>query len=250
MTAFGKKNAYQGGAEESRAIDVFLFWSEVPEDVRLAEILPRLDATERARAERFRFPRDRNAFAIAHALLRHALDAIAGVHPWHFAESSGGKPVIDAPGLPKLHFNLSHCRSMAAVAVCREAPVGVDVEVMDRTGGFEDMTSLVFAPSERTMLQSLQGDGWREAFFTLWTLKEAAIKATGQGLSADLPGFAFAVDPPRLLTAGPDGRSADEWRFFSARVADCRLAAALPECCEKQVAFHLSKVAVTDLHGA
>jgi 4'-phosphopantetheinyl transferase len=241
-----------GGRLQQRGstADVFIFWTDVPESLDVSGILPSLDGAERIRADRFRFARDRNIFTVAHGLLRYSLDLIGGIHPWRFSQLSGGKPVIDGAQLPKLHFSLSHCRSMAAVAVSFDGPLGVDVEVMERTGDRDDIAPIVFAPAERALLQSLDGALRQETFFTLWTLKEAAIKATGQGLSADLPGFAFAIDPPRLQTAGPDGSNADEWCFFSTRIADCRLAAAFRDGSGKRAAFHLSEIAAASLSAS
>lgn len=227
--------------------DVFVFWTVVPKDADVSEILPRLDPAERAQAARFHFSQDRNAFAIAHGLLRIALDRIAGAHPWRFRQMPGGKPILDGDRLPDLHFNLSHARSLVAVAIGRAGPIGVDVETVVRTQSREDVAGLAFAPTERALLQPLAGDRWHETFFTLWTLKEAAVKATGQGLSADLPAFAFVLDPPRLLTPGPDGSDGADWSFHSSRVADCRLAVALRAGPGLRAAFHLSEVPLTGL---
>lgn len=44
-------------------------------------------------------------------------------------------------------------------------------------------------------MHSLAKDQRKCAFSRIWTLKEAYIKATGQGLACPLDGFAFDIDP-------------------------------------------------------
>jgi 4'-phosphopantetheinyl transferase len=246
-TALAQGEGARGADDGGRVQDVFVYWTTVPSDLDVSLLLPRLDPAERQRAGRFHFARDRNAFAVAHALLRYGLDVIGGRHPWRFGLTSSGKPFIDDAVLPGLHFNLSHSHAMTAVAISRDGPLGVDVEVVTPPRDREDIAPLVFDPVERALLQSGAPEQRQETFFTLWTLKEATIKATGQGLSADLPGFAFVLDPPRLRTPGPDGSPAEGWRFFSSPIADCRLAAALRVEPGTRVVFHLSEVVVADL---
>jgi len=246
-TACASGVGVRGEDDDGRVQDVFVYWTIVPKDLDVSRILLRLDPTERQRADRFHFARDRNAFAVAHALLRYGLDLIGGHHPWRFGQTPSGKPFIDDALLPGLHFNLSHSHAMTAVAISRDGPLGVDVEVVAPSPSHDDIAPLVFDPAERALLQSGDPEQRQETFYTLWTLKEAAIKATGQGLSADLPGFAFVLDPPRLRTPGPDGSSGEDWRFYSSRIADCRLAAALHVGPGKRVGFHVSDVAVSVL---
>ncbi|MFX5108420.1 hypothetical protein ABTC70_19765, partial [Acinetobacter baumannii] len=66
----------------------------------------------------------RDAFIAAHALKRLVMRALLG-HAPSFACEAGGKPVLAGN---TLHFNISHCDSHVALALCGSAPVGVDVE--------------------------------------------------------------------------------------------------------------------------
>ncbi len=210
----------------------------------------RLDRGEQEKAERFRFTQDRDAFVAAHALLRHQLDrAAAGRHAWKFRRQAGGKPVVEE-GLPQLCFSLSHCRGMVAVAVAQGLDVGVDVEAAGSTRRGEGVIDLVLAPAERAFVAAATDEAtWCDRFFAFWTLKEAVIKATGQGLAADLPGFAIALTPLRLLTPGPDGSAADLWRLHRQAVDGYRLAAAARISGAQQVAFRVEEVTPDHLLG-
>ena len=109
-----------------------------------------------------------------------------------------------------MRFNLSHARSLIACAVAYDAEVGVDVEETDRGIEALELAERFFAPSEVAHLRAAPSDIRDERFFTLWTLKEAYIKALGTGLSTDLK--AFAIDPVRPGFADGD----DRWHFAAA----------------------------------
>ena len=91
------------------------------------------------------------------------------------ARREGGKPYF--PGHEGLHFNLSHSGDLALCAL-DSAPVGVDVQIVRewRPG----LPARVCSGAELDWLEG-QPDLW-SAFTLLWTLKEARVKCTGQGL--------------------------------------------------------------------
>lgn len=174
-----------------------------------------LDESERARAARFAFEEDRQAYVAAHALLRAELSRHAGLSPqdWRFAATTLGKPyLLDAPR--DLRFSLTHTRGMVAVAIAEGVEIGVDVEPSDRRAESMNLAERFFAPEEVALLAAVEGRARREMFFAIWTLKEAVVKATGQGLSRALDSFSIALDPPRVTMR--DGSqmewSAAHWR--------------------------------------
>ncbi|PPD43448.1 MAG: 4'-phosphopantetheinyl transferase [Methylocystis sp.] len=174
-----------------------------------------LNEEERARAARFAFGEDRNSYIAAHALLRAELSKRAGLPPqdWRFAAAAHGKPfLIDAPR--DMRFSLSHTRGMVAVAICEGVDIGVDVEPSDRRAESMKLAERFFAPEEVTLLRTVEGEARRDMFFAIWTLKEAVVKATGQGLSRALDSFAVSLDPPRvtMLDDPAQAWSAAHWR--------------------------------------
>lgn len=174
-----------------------------------------LDDAERARAARFAFEEDRHSYIAAHALLRAELSRRASPAPqeWRFAATALGKPfLLDPPR--DLRFSLTHTRGMVAVAVTEGLEIGVDVESEDRRAESMKLAERFFAPQEVALLRAVEGDARREMFFAIWTLKEAVVKATGQGLSRALDSFAVSPDPPRV-TMRDEAWSADHWRLGS-----------------------------------
>lgn len=163
-----------------------------------------LTAPEQARAARFVQDRDRMHFIAARWQMRRILAKVTGGEPL-ITEGPRGKPMI--AGGPA--FNLSHAGGLAALVVCAEdLPLGVDIEAHRPLD--PGLDAIAFAPEERAELAALT-EGREAAFFRGWTRKEAVVKATGEGLYADLKSFAVSLGHPRLLRF--DGDDPAAWRL-------------------------------------
>ena len=161
-----------------------------------------LDEAERTQTLRFRHAEDRLGYAAAHALLRTMLSEAAAVAPgdWRFVTTPSGKPRLDpAAGWSDLRFSLSHTRGMVACAVAPALEVGVDVEPLTRLPDVEGLARTIFSAREAASLETMAEEARSEAFLRLWTLKEAYLKATGEGIGRrmDEPEF----DPRHIAGA-------------------------------------------------
>ena len=185
-------------------------------------LLALLSEEERAKADRFMFPHDRDCFVAAHALLRTTLSDFFARAPqdWAFATNAWGKPRVEAAdGSARLCFNLSHTRGHVAVAVALDREVGVDVERMAPARADEEVARQLFAPAEFAAFQEETEGGRVEAFFDFWTLKEAYIKAVGLGVALPLQDFAFTRDPLRISFAPTLEDTPSRWLFRRFRPA-------------------------------
>lgn len=124
-----------------------------------------------------------------------------------------GRPCVRGAGRA-VDVSLSHSDRYVVAAVSTLGQVGVDVELRrDVTPGVEERC---FTPRELRWLRACPDP--KDAFFRLWTLKEAYLKATGEGL---------ATDPRRLELRLTDATATLEaptnpgppWRFGSWRLA-------------------------------
>lgn len=171
-----------------------------------------LDDDDRRWCARLHLPTARKQFLTAHILLRLALaDAVNGdVLPadWHFERDRHDKPVL-APGLPGLHFNLSHEQRMAVVAVCTTNPVGIDVACLVDCPRKAPIWSAT-APAERVGLFSESLDSRAPDFVRLWALKEAYAKMLGLGHAVDFSSLEVDLTRRRLLQAQRDCKVAFE----------------------------------------
>ena len=210
-------------------LHVWLLRVDALSEPDLAPLLPVLDDEEKARLVRFVHARNRIEFAAAHALTRLALAQVLSVLPasLSFVEGSNGKPSVQQDGrLAPVSFNLSHANGMVGVAVLAQpdVPVGFDLERFDRRIELE-IADRYFRPEEVSWLMGLAPGERPRGFLRLWTLKEALIKATGEGLSRELDSFWFDVFPPRLHFVSDD-EPEEPWRFEQRIVDDTFVAAA------------------------
>jgi 4'-phosphopantetheinyl transferase len=153
------------------------------------------------RIARRRRQADRQALTASYAALRLLLGAALNCAPCQirFAIGSHGKPYVPGAWLPgaPLHFNLSHSGDLCLIALCREYPVGVDVEPRDRATDAMDLARRFFHRSEIAALEAIPEADRVFAFMRLWVCKEAYVKARGGGLSMGLERFAIPLaDPP------------------------------------------------------
>jgi 4'-phosphopantetheinyl transferase len=155
---------------------------------------------------------------------------------WRYVAGEFGKPALaaDCSG-SGLHFNIAHTRGLVACAIAHDE-VGVDVEASDRMTDC-DIADRFFSPEEARLVRSSPPETRAHLFFRFWTLKEAFIKATGEGLTRPLDSFSFAFDPVRIQfhPERQDILRHDDpaaWRFAEIRAArDRPLAVAFRRKC-------------------
>jgi len=154
---------------------------------RVVELAALLSDDERERAAHFKFPGLRRRFTLSHGGLRIILGRYLGVHPGSitFQYSERGKPSLDASlGRELPAFNLSHSSELALLAVSPGRVVGVDLERKDWKDSLEDIAGRYFSTRECGILQGASAPPAKaDCFFHLWTMKEAILKATGEGIS-------------------------------------------------------------------
>ncbi len=176
-----------------------------------------LSPDESARASRFRFPRDRQRYVAARALLRTILGSYLAMDPSGvcFSYSQKEKPSLGpAHASNDVKFNIAHSGGVALLVFTRGREIGVDVEQVRRDFDFEAIARRYFSAREQEQLVALPEEERAEAFFRCWTRKEAYIKATGDGLSLPLSQFDVSLttgEKNGLLATRPDASEAGRW---------------------------------------
>ncbi|MEU9132886.1 4'-phosphopantetheinyl transferase superfamily protein [Kitasatospora sp. NPDC048540] len=152
-----------------------------------AEVLGHPDASrqllnpiERERADRFRRESTRRDFIAAHILVRLCAARQLGLRPAELALeqvcpgcglSGHGRPVLtDRPGF---WLSLSHTAGVVAAAA-GWAPVGVDVEVLDRPQPDPALLARVLTDAEQAQVAGHPDPSY--AFLRQWVRKEAMVK--------------------------------------------------------------------------
>lgn len=177
-----------------------------------------LDESERARLDTFRSESAATQFLAARGLLRRTLSLYRDLAPgqWRFVKNHYGRPFVDpALDAAEIHFSISHTEGMVACAVGSFAEIGVDVEACNREISLLELLPSVLTPQERERFAAISPGERPHSFFSLWTLKEAYVKARGMGLSLPLNGLDFDLgfEPPRACFSAAIDDIAHRWSF-------------------------------------
>jgi 4'-phosphopantetheinyl transferase len=207
-------------------------WCAYPDDFATDGIAhactPLLCDNERTRLREFRFERHRREYLATRTLVRTALSCHHPISPetWRFHSNSCGKPAA-APDCG-LRFNLSNSLGLAVCLIAQGAEVGVDVEPYERAKEIAELAPEFFSPLELAQFEALRGQERLDRALSLWTLKEAYIKARGMGLSLPLNQFSFLFGGADGIRLEPDPYLCDEpgrlWRFCLVEHARHRIA--------------------------
>ena len=149
---------------------------------------------ERAWLERFRFERDRHEHLVSRALVRVCLAHHLSAPPTSFRWQLGayGRPSLDPAR--EIFFNASNHRDVVVCAIARHEELGIDVEPITRGDEILEVVHTVFSKAEIADRKA-----------TLWTVKEAYIKALGLGMSAPLLSMTIDLDASPPAVAGEAG---------------------------------------------
>jgi len=167
---------------ENNCADVWQF-SLAADDSTVTRHALMLSSDELERAYKHKSTNGFRQFVVARSMLRQLLAIYTGVNPAKLAFAYGpyGKPKLT--GAPSVEFNLAHSGERAIYAISDKQPVGVDIERIGRTVHSQRLAKRFFSTAEYEALQAISPTSRQQAFFRLWTGKEAIVKATGKGLA-------------------------------------------------------------------
>jgi 4'-phosphopantetheinyl transferase len=151
-----------------------------------------LSLDELARAERYAFAYLRRRLVARQGWLRCILGTYLGLPPQRvrFEIAQGGKPRLGAElGTSGLRFSASHSGELALVGIAAGRELGVDVEEVRPLPGLNQLADRWLAPGELAALRGSPEPARLRAFYQCWTLKEAYLKARGEGLRLPLADF-------------------------------------------------------------
>lgn len=198
---------------ESDSVHIWLCTLD-PAAAALAQHRECLDAGETARCARLVNERLRTRFIAAHGFTRRVLSLYSQRHACDLTFSLGehGKPVL--PQHSDLHFNLSHSHDLAILAIASR-PVGIDIEYIDGMRDWQGIMQRFYTASEVQKILALPAAMQQQAFFQVWTRKEAHMKVTGKGLHLAPGQFTVSVPPePAALLDLDSGEDVSQWQMF------------------------------------
>lgn len=175
-----------------------------------------LSAPERARADRFRFDRHRDAYILGRGALRSLLAGYTGITADRIVFEYGayGKPSLPAgAGNTRVDFNYSDAGGYALYAFTSAVEIGVDLEDLNRQVEFDRIVRRKFTGAEAAAIASLPHAGRKLAFLACWTRKEGYGKARGWGIRYPLDSVELCLDctSDRLVLEAEDVGCAQQW---------------------------------------
>ncbi|SFJ55773.1 4'-phosphopantetheinyl transferase [Paenibacillus sp. UNC496MF] len=187
-------NARQAGST------LHVYWVQLPENINLSEWiddLGLLDTEERTTYDRYLVDQKKIEFYTGRLLLKKILGQMLRIQPEKIAFNKNpfGKlylhpRCVNEAGTNPIFFNLSHSKRMVTCVLSSFNEAGIDVEGMNKNP--LELMPVVFVAKERLLIEAeLTFDKKVEAFYRVWTRKEAVMKAVGKGFS--LPPLSFAV---------------------------------------------------------
>lgn len=198
--------------------------SRVPDNhLILSHYLSFLNAAEKLRYDQY-LPQAARLFLISRVLTKSVLADKLGIsaHQVNIQLQPNGKPFVQ--GSKTIYFNLSHSADVIVLAVTEEGEIGVDVERVNREFQWKRIDS-VLAASEMEWIQKnepIDPFSVYQRFFQIWTLKEAYIKCTGQGMSSHLKKLNFHVfsEHIKFFDATHNAQKTEHY-YFQSYIYDC-----------------------------
>ncbi len=179
-----------------------------------------LSSDEKQIAARFLRAVDRERYVVAHGILRQLLGQYLGVGPAELVFEAGefGKPaLVLGAELPSVSFNMAHSGDVILYAVTNRRRVGIDVEAVRSGRDLMELAVSQFSGDEVEALRVLEPTERVAAFYRCWTLKEAYLKARGEGLGFPLKQFSVTFGNQESMGvrwASDDPQVAERWSVF------------------------------------
>lgn len=155
--------------------------------IRYYELVPDLtiflSPSERDRANRYHFVKDKKRFTICRALLKILLAEHIGITTDEIILdiNSNKKPYLSSH--PSVFFNVSHAGDYALIGLAT-SPIGVDIEYINKSFDYHEVLPHIFHKIEIDEVNNNLDK--HRTFYKFWTRKEAIVKAIGKGIDDNL----------------------------------------------------------------
>lgn len=171
---------------------------------RRKDIISFLSVPERREIKKLYNKKILKTFLISRFLLRKVLSQHLKIKPQkiNIYFNKYNRPII----FGKLDFNISHSGNWIAIAVNKEGRIGIDIEKKSKIN-FSDIAQKCF--SEKEIKYIMKQKRKSDAFYKIWTLKEAYLKSIGLGFFFDPRKFSLSLG--RTIKVAGD----KNWKFVT-----------------------------------
>ncbi len=168
-------------------------------------------------ARKFKHSKKRAEYLVSQWIRRDVLLKYYNLelNPQSFCYSEKGRPYLENSAID---FNISHTDQYVLMAVSSQQMVGIDVQSVKEKTDVLSIAKHYFSPSEYTMLSTLSENVQKERFYQIWTLKEASLKLTGEGIANGLVSYNFSVEN-HMLVSDKTSKSKDIY-YYSGKLSE------------------------------
>jgi 4'-phosphopantetheinyl transferase len=144
-----------------------------------------LSQQEREKSSNFLKPADAKRYILRHGMLRYILSTYTNADPGLLPLVNG---ILGKPGLHphsdfhEISFSLSHTDQVVFVGIVKDHSIGIDIVKTDPGYPVHEIIEYLFTPMEKEIVHRITPGQRYLMFFKIWALKEAIVKATGDGI--------------------------------------------------------------------
>jgi 4'-phosphopantetheinyl transferase len=172
-------------------VDVYLAHLPEYEGIHLP-----LSTSEKADYDQIKSAKRRSEWRVSRWLRRYILSQKLDILPEYlrFETTKKGRPFIE--NIEEIDFNISHSGNWLAMIVSGDN-VGIDIQVCQPKRNLLGIAKQYFLRQEYEAL--LKERDPSALFYQLWTLKEACVKATGEGIASGFPKYGFKICHDKIV---------------------------------------------------
>ncbi len=163
-----------------------IWWSDLDQPQRIVDnYLTLLSSEEIKRISKYNTLLLRNRQVMSRAILRKILSLYLKTNATkiEFIYNKYGKPFVRAGnGDDSIKFNISHSENIGMFAFSLNG-LGIDIEKNKEYIEIDGIKEICFTNFEKKWYDNLNKKFQLETFYKIWTIKEAFIKAIGEGFS-------------------------------------------------------------------
>lgn len=176
--------------------NVIIITASMPFNLHIKEVennISLLDVEEMKRFNRYKVEKKKIEFLCGRILQKTVLASVLGVKPKDisFLKNSYGKLFLKHNS--EIKFNLSHSGNKLLFAITKKKNIGVDIKKNEED--ILDLMELVFLADEISYVNShCSYHQRREAFYKIWTKKEAFMKLVDRGFNLSPLRFSVPIE--------------------------------------------------------
>jgi len=159
----------------------------------LSKCYSALTDVEKSRIDYYKFKPSQDNFMVSQGGLRMLLSAYFNIAPQEvkIGRHNKGKPYsIDDYSLT---FNISNSENRVVYAISRAGEVGIDLEFIRPLPDLEELIDKNYTIKEAAYIRKIKSEQLQR-FFKFWTVKEAYLKAIGEGMRLTPDSLEFSVE--------------------------------------------------------